>query len=59
MSNKKVHVYSNSGKTAWKSCKSLIFECPFAGTFVFIWRFTVQKIRAVSVLRKKQEPFAV
>ena len=32
---------------------SAIFKCWLAGTFVFIWRFTVQKLLAVSVLRKK------
>ena len=36
-----------------------IFECRFADTFVFIWRFTVQKLLAVSVLRKHRKRFAV
>ena len=29
------------------------------GTFVFIWWFAIQKIRVVSILRKKRKPFAV
>ena len=32
-----------------------IFVCRFAGTFVFIWRFTVQKLLAFSLFRKKSK----
>ena len=43
------------------------FKCRFAGIFVFIWRFTVQKLFAVSILmqkvkkkkKKKRKRFAV
>ena len=32
---------------------SAIFECWFVSTFIFIWRFTVQKLSTVLVLKKK------
>ena len=37
----------------WRSGGLSHFECRLAGTFVFIWWFTVQKLLAVWVLRKK------
>ena len=37
----------------WRSGSLSHFKCRFAGIFVFIWRFTVQKLLAVSVLMQK------